>query len=44
MGNYLFTPVTGKEVSVHILIKHWTGGEEGPDEDWRHYFGQWSLW
>ena len=34
MGNYLFTPVTGKEVSVHILIKHWTGGEEGPDEDW----------
>ena len=34
-GNQLFTPViTGKNIDVYILIKHWTGGEEGPDEEW----------
>lgn len=32
IGNYLFTPVTGEEVSVYILIKHWTG-EDGTDPD-----------
>lgn len=33
-GNQLFTPVTGESVDVYILIKHWTGGAEGPDDEW----------
>lgn len=40
IGNYLFTPVTGEEVTVYILIKHWTqaqdpeGRKENPSEEW----------
>lgn len=34
-GNHLFTPVTGTSpVHIYILIKHWTGGNDGPDENW----------
>lgn len=32
-GNHLFTPVTGEEVEVHILVKHWTGEDE-PTAEW----------
>ena len=35
IGNYLFTPVTGEQVDVYILIKHWTGGDgTSPDDTW----------
>lgn len=35
IGNYLFTPVTGEQVDVYILIKHWTGGDgTSPNETW----------
>ena len=33
IGNHLFTPVTGEEVNVYILVKHWTG-EDDPTEEW----------
>lgn len=33
-GNVLLTPVTGQDVNVYIYIKHWTGGAEGPDDNW----------
>lgn len=32
IGNHLFTPVTGQEVNVYILVKHWTGTGEPTDE------------
>ena len=36
LGNHLFTPVlgNGRDASVYILIKHWTGGGDGPKEAW----------
>ncbi len=34
VGNQLFTPVTGEEVSVYILIKHWPDSGNDPDDDW----------
>ena len=40
VGNYLFTPVTGEEMNVYILIKHWTqdqdpnGTSDNPSPEW----------
>lgn len=33
LGNQLFAPVSGDELHVYILIKHWTGEGE-PSDDW----------
>lgn len=33
--NTLLTPVTGThQLKVYLLIKHWTGGPDGPSEEW----------
>lgn len=39
-GNYLFTPVTGGQINVYILVKHWTkeddpnGTKDNPSTEW----------
>ncbi len=32
-GSHLFSPVTGEEINVYVLIKHWTGSGD-PDDRW----------